>query len=243
MVCLPFSVVILGRHDLTLLRRLLQLFGGTGVNEVGSETGVVRPFAFFRGDQFRLLLYGSKLHLHVALLQLWAGPARNTGNGKAGRAVGRGGGLLRGRRRRKRRICHRSSGHSCLLFFLAFGLKLVLQLLHVAVGVVLQCWLRGLPLGRALSCRCLLVAGGTEECRHNHQQCRTQINEGLEVFLQDAFWQRQVAAQCWLCWWAGVCLCVRSKVVVGHHSYPFRVKLIRFLPSSTYPSSMTFGMM
>ena len=26
-------------------------------------------------------------------------------------------------------------------------------------------------------------------------------------------------------------------------SYPFRVKLIRFLPSSTYPSSMTFGMM
>jgi hypothetical protein len=50
-------VVILGRHDLILLRRLLRLFGGTGVNEVGSETGVVRPFAFFRGDQFRLLLY------------------------------------------------------------------------------------------------------------------------------------------------------------------------------------------
>ena len=65
--------------------------------------------------------------------------------------------------------------------------ELILQLLHVVIGVVLQGGLRWLPFGGGLLCR-RLFSGGAEECRHNHEQCRTQINEGLEVLLQDTFW-------------------------------------------------------
>jgi hypothetical protein len=53
----------------------------------------------------------------------------------------------------------------------------------------------------------------------------------------------RVVAQCWLPFWVGLRFGVGSKNVGGHDGYPFRVKLIRFLPSSTYPSSMTFGIM
>jgi hypothetical protein len=34
-----------------------------------------------------------------------------------------------------------------------------------------------------------------------------------------------------------------NKVVLCHGGHPFRVKSIRFFPSSTYPESITFGMM
>ena len=121
----------------------------------------------FAASQLCLLLHRRELHLHVALLRLRAGLARNTGHGNAGRSIGRGCGPLLGRRRRERRISHRSTGHCCLLLFLTFGLKLVLQLLHVAVGVVLQGWLRWLAF-RAGLLRGGLLAGRTEERRHNH---------------------------------------------------------------------------
>src|SRR6202034_4571904 len=110
--------------------------------------------------------------------------------------------------------------------------------LYVAVGVVLHGWLRGLPC-RAGLLRGRLLARRTEERRHNHEQCRTQINERLEVLLQDAFGQFQVASQRWL----GLRLCVGSKGVFDHEGDPLRVNSIRFLPSSTYPLSMIFGMM
>ena len=100
-------------------------------------------------------------------------------------AEGRGGGLLRGRRRGKRRILSCSGGHCRLLLFLAFGLHLVLQVLHVVVGVVLQRGLRWLPLRGSLL-RGRLLARGAEERRHDHEQRRAQIDERLEVLLQDA---------------------------------------------------------
>src|ERR1035437_256731 len=113
-------MLILGGHDLALLLRLLLLLlGKTGVHKVGSETGVVNPFTLLRGNELCLLLRGSKLRLHGALLALRAGPARNAGSGgdagdgNAGRAEGRGGGLLRERHRRKRWILC-SSGDGCL---------------------------------------------------------------------------------------------------------------------------------
>jgi hypothetical protein len=91
-----------------------------------SETGVVRAFAFFGGDQLCLLLHRRELHLHVALLPLRAGLARNTGHGNAGRSMGRGCcGSLLGRRRRKRRIAQCSGGRRRLLLLLTFGLKRV----------------------------------------------------------------------------------------------------------------------
>src|ERR1700677_3961524 len=107
-------MVILDGHRLTLGLRLLRLlwllFGGAGVDEVGSESGVVSPFALFRGNELRLLLRRSKLWRHGALLRLPAGPARTARSRcLAAWAKGRGGGLLRGRRRRKRRIL-RSGG-------------------------------------------------------------------------------------------------------------------------------------
>jgi len=68
---------------------------------------------------------------------------------------------------------------------------------------------------------------------------RPQINEGLQVLLQDTFWQFQVAAQRWL----GLRLCMGSEDVLGHDGDPLRVNSIFFLPSSTYPLSMIFGMM
>ena len=141
---MSFCVVILdGRHLALLLRLLLLLLGKTGVHKVGSETGVVNPFALFRGNELRLLLRRSKLRRHGALLWLPAGPARTAGSRRlAAWAKGRGGGLLRARRRRKRRILPCSGGHRCLLLFLPFGLNLVLQVLHVVVGVVLQRGLR-----------------------------------------------------------------------------------------------------
>ena len=91
------------------------------------------------------------LHLPVALpaVALRAGLARNTGHGNAGRPIGRGGGPLRGRRRRERRISIAACGHCCLLLFLAFGLKLVLQVLHVVVGVVLKVGCGGWPFAAA----------------------------------------------------------------------------------------------
>src|SRR5208282_1661755 len=184
-VCLPFGRAILGGRRLALLL-LLRRIGRAGVRQIGSETGVVSALAFFRSDQLCLLLDRRELHLHVALLRLRAGLARNTGHGNPGRPVGRGRGPLRGRRGRKRRVSHCSGGHCCLLFFLTFRLKLVFQLLHVAVGVVLQGGLRWLAF-RAGLLRGGLLAGRTEERRHNHQQYRAQINEGLEVFLQDTF--------------------------------------------------------
>ena len=156
----------MGGHRLALLL-LLRRIGRAGVHKIGSETGIVSPFAFFRSDQLCLLLHRRELHLHVALLRLRAGLARNTGHAKAGRPIGRGCGSLLGRRRRKRRISQCGSGHCCLLFFLTFGLKLVLQLLHIAVGVVLQGWLRWLAF-RAGLLRGGLLAGRTEERRHNH---------------------------------------------------------------------------
>src|SRR5580700_5530803 len=76
--------------------------------------------------------------------------AWNTGGSNAGEAIARGGCSLRGRRRRKRRISHRSSGHRCLSLFLTFGLDLIFQLLHVAVGVVLQRRLRRLAFSTGL---------------------------------------------------------------------------------------------
>src|SRR5208337_1156962 len=88
-VCLPFGRAILGGHRLALLL-LLRRVGGTGVHKIGSETGVISPLAFFRSDQLCLLLYRRELHLHVALLRLRAGLARNTGHGNAGRPIGRG---------------------------------------------------------------------------------------------------------------------------------------------------------
>src|SRR5260370_8697522 len=71
-VCLPFGRVIRGGHHLALLLRLL---GSTGVDKIGSETGVVRPFAFFCGNELCLLLYGRELHLYFAIALLRAGPA------------------------------------------------------------------------------------------------------------------------------------------------------------------------
>src|SRR5208282_384964 len=82
-----------------------------------------------------------------------------------------------------------------------------------------------------------------EERCLNHEQCRSQINEGLEVFLQDSFWQSQIAAQRGFGLRLGVRVCAGSKDVFGHGGYPLRVNSIFFLPSSTYPLSMTFGMM
>ena len=222
-LCLPVGMVILGGRDLALrLLRLLRLFG---VHKVGSETGVVDPFALLSGNELCLLLLGSELRLHSALLPLRAGPARNAGNGggagngNAGRAKGRGSGLLRGRRRRQRRIL-RCCGDSCLLLlFLAFGLKLVLQVLHVVVGVVLQRRLWRLPFRSGLL-RGRLLARRTEERRHDYEQCRSQIDERLEVLLQDALRLIQKAAQCWLDLrvglWPGLRVCVRSTVVLSH---------------------------
>src|SRR5260370_22728279 len=73
-LCLPFCVVILdGRHLALLLRLLLLLLGKTGVHKVGSETGVVNPFALLRGNDLSLSMLGSKFRLHNALLRLRAG--------------------------------------------------------------------------------------------------------------------------------------------------------------------------
>jgi type I site-specific restriction-modification system R (restriction) subunit len=49
--------------------------------------------------------------------------------------------------------------------------------------------------------------------------------------------------KCWLGLRFGLSGSVRSKDVLGHGSYPLRANSIFFLPSSTYPLSMTFGMM
>src|SRR5260370_13173150 len=87
------------------------------------------------------------------------------------------------------------------------------------------------------------LAGRPEECRHNHEQRCTEINEGLEVFLQDAFWQLQVVAQRWLRFRVGLRFGVGSKDVFGHGGYPLRVDSIFFLPSSTYPLPLIFGVM
>ena len=92
------------------------------------------------------------------------------------------------------------------------------------------------PFALRLLCRRLL-AGRTEERRHDNERYRAQINEGLEVLLQDAFGQRDVAAQLGL----SLRLRVRSQDVLGHEADPLRVNSIRFLPSSTNPPSMTFG--
>ena len=190
-------MVILDRHRLTLgLRLLWLLLGSAGVDKVGSESGVVGPFALFRGNELRLLLRGSKLRRHGALLRLPAGPARTAGSRcLAAWAKGRGGGLLRGRRRRKRRILPGSGGHCCLLLFLAFGLHLVLQVLHVVVGVVLQRGLRWLPFRGGLL-RGRFLPRGAEKRRHDHEQRRAQIDKRLEVLLQDALGLLQKPAQC-----------------------------------------------
>jgi hypothetical protein len=90
-------------------------------------------------------------------------------------------------RPRKCWICHCGGGDCRLLLLLTFGLELVLQLLHVAVGVVLQGWLRGLPF-RVCLLSWRFLPGRTEQRRHYHEQCGTQINESLEVLLQDTFW-------------------------------------------------------
>ena len=171
-------VILDGRSLALRLRQPLRLLSKAGVHKVGSETGVVNPFSFFRGNHLRLLLLGSKLRRHGALLPLLAGPARNAGSrGNAGRAEGRGGSLLRGRRRRQRRILRCSRVVRCLLLFLlALGLKLALQVQHVVIGVVLYRRLRRLPF-RGGPRR--LLAGRTEERRHNYKQCRAQIDKGL----------------------------------------------------------------
>ena len=65
----------MGGHCLALLL-LLRRIGRAGVHKIGSETGVVSPFAFFRSDHLSLLLHRRELHLHVALLCLWAGTLR-----------------------------------------------------------------------------------------------------------------------------------------------------------------------
>ena len=173
------------------------------------------------------------------MLGLPTGSAWTARSGRfAAWAEGRGGGLLRGRRRRKRWILPGSGGHCRLLFLLAFGLQLVLQVLHVVIGVVLQRGLRWLPFGGSLL-RGRFLPRGTEKRCHDHQQRRAQIDERLDVLLQDALGLLQKPAQRGFDLRFGV----RSTVVLGHGSYPLRVKLIFFLPSSTYPSSITFGMM
>ncbi|MGA3090498.1 MAG: hypothetical protein ABSD75_17940 [Terriglobales bacterium] len=240
-LCLALGMVILdGRHRLTLgLRLLWLLLGSAGVDEVGSESGVVGPFALFRGNELRLLLRGSKLRGHGALLRLPARTARSAGSRRlATWAKGRGSGLLRGRRRRKRRILPGSGGHCRLLLFLPFGLHLVLQVLHVVVGVVLQRGLRWLPFGGSLL-RGRFLPRGAEKRGHDHEQRRSQIDKRLEVLLQDALGLLQKPAECGF----DLGFNVRSTVVLGHGDYPLRAKLIFFLPSSTYPSSITFGMM
>src|SRR5208282_6766487 len=110
--------------------------------------------------------------------------------------------------------------------------------LHVVVGVVLQRGLWWLPLRGGLL-RGRFLAGRTEERRHDHEQRGSQIDERLEVLLQDALGLLQKPAQCGF----DLGFNVRSTVVLGHGDYPLRAKLIFFLPSSTYPSSNTFGMM
>jgi hypothetical protein len=81
-----------------------------------------------------------------------------------------------------------------LLLLFAFSLKLVLQVLHVVVGVVLKGGLRRLAL-----CRCLLrgrlLAGRAEERRGDYQQRGTKIHEYLEVLLQHTLWIAVRAAQ------------------------------------------------
>ena len=85
----------------------------------------------------------------LAVASLRAGLAWNTGCSNASRPIGRGGCLLRGRRRRERGISA-VAGHSRLLLLLvALGLKLVLQVLHVVVGVVLKLGCGGWPFAAA----------------------------------------------------------------------------------------------
>lgn len=90
--------------------------------------------------------------------------------------------------------------------------------------------LRRLPLAGSLLCGRLLP-GGAEKRRHNYQEHRTQIYEGLEILLQNALWQVEVAPQCRLRL-HGFRL-VGGSESIGHGRYPLRVNSIRFFPSST----------
>ena len=135
--------------------------------------------------------------------------------------------------RREGRIASRGSNKSrLLLLLLALGLKLVLQVLHIVVCVVLQRGLGRLTfLGGLLRRR--LLAGRAEDCRHDHEQRRAKIDKGLEVLLQHALGLIGRMPQLRLKLRPSVRIWLRSKNVLGHDSYPFRVKSMRFLPSST----------
>jgi len=115
-----------------------------------------------------------------------------------------------------------------LLLLQALGLKLVPQVLHVAVGVVLNHGLRRLAFASRLLPRRLL-AGRAEDRRHNNQQGRAEVHEGLEVLFEHSLRLDVRMPQLRL----GLRLHWRNDIVLCHDAYPFRVKSIRFLPSST----------
>ncbi|MEI9979990.1 MAG: hypothetical protein WDN23_13515 [Edaphobacter sp.] len=210
------------------------------IHKIGGKAGLVGSFALFRGELLRLLLFGRELRLRVARLTIaglsqWAGLTRHA---LAGRGERTESGLLRERCGTKRGISGSGGDSRLLLLLQTLGLELVLQVLHVVVGVVLNHGLWRLILASGLLSRRLL-AGRTKDGRDNHQQGRAEIHEGLEVLLQYALRLDVRMPQLRL----GLRLYWRNDIVFGHDAYPFRVKSIRFLPSSTYPLSMTFGMM
>ena len=110
-------------------------------------------------------------------------------------------------------------GHLCLSSL--FSEQLVFEVLHIVGRVVLNerlWWRLGWRRSRAL-------AGGAEDRGCDHQHGNADVDEDLEVPLQNPLRLRLVA----------------DEFLVCHDAYPFRVNSMRFLPSSTYPLSMTFG--
>jgi hypothetical protein len=175
-------------------RLLLRLVGSARVHEVGSETRFIGALALLCSKLLRLLLLrrelGLPIWLPVSRLRLWAGLARHTGGSKSVRSIGCSGSLLRERCMREPRISRErgicGGERRLLLLFLAFGLKLVLQVLHVVVRIVLEHRLWRLPLRRLL-CRRFLP-GGAEDRRNDHQERRSEIYEGLEVLFENPLW-------------------------------------------------------
>lgn len=175
-----------------------------------------------------LLLRRRNLRLPVSAL-LDTRLARYTRGRLAVRAVAGFRGLLCGShsaRRLIRRILLRCSLR--LLDLLLRGCELFLQALDIIVRIVLNdglWWLIGIA--RLVSRR--LASSSAEGRSRNYQGCCRQIQQGLQILLNDAFWIAPQAPQFRL---IGHNL-RRTADGLRHTNYPFRVNSSRFLPSST----------
>ena len=179
---------------------------------------------------------------HGALLRLPAGPARTARKlaRLAARAIGRGGGLLRGRRRRKRRILPGSGGHCRLLLFLrarpeagSSSPARCCRCCPATSAAVADPFAAACCAGVFLPVELKSAATITSNAAPRYTNilrffCSTPLGSLLRAPRAPA---RSAGRR------------EKYDVVLGHGGYPFRVNSIRFLPSSTYPSSMTFGMM